>query len=45
LTSEFVRGEFFETDSAFSYFGEEGWVCRESLEGVLVVVDLFPRDE
>jgi len=45
LTSEFICSEFFETDGASSYFGEEGWVCGEGLEWVLIVVDLFPRDE
>jgi hypothetical protein len=45
LTSELVSSEFFEIDDAFSYFGEEGRVCGESVERVLTVVDGIPWDE
>jgi hypothetical protein len=45
LTPKFVCSEFFETDDAFPYFGEEGRVCGEGLQRMLVVVDLLPWDE
>jgi hypothetical protein len=45
LTAEFVDSEIFEPVDAFSYFGEEGRVCGENVERMLVVVDGFPWDE
>ncbi len=45
LTPELISSEFREMDDAFSYFGEEGGVCGESVERVLIVVDGVPWNE
>jgi hypothetical protein len=45
FAAQFRGGELLEADDALSYFGQEGRVRGEEVQGVFVVVFWFAGDE